>query len=130
MSNKRLKLAHGLINFTPVAVSFDDLETEFEDGTLAFSPSDGGLQQKRLEDNIEYEEMVAQILCNLEDREKLIFLYELLRDSGYQIDYAAFAKTLNPPLTLRAYMKALATLRQKTVLFIRGFQMIKTRQGS
>ena len=68
MGNKRIKLAHGLGDFIPMSVNFSQLEKEFDENEADYEPSDNGLEQKRLQDNMEYEEMVVQILCNLEER--------------------------------------------------------------
>lgn len=119
MGAKRLKLAQGL-GIQPLSVNFSDLQTEFEENEKEFEPSDNGLEQQRLQDNLEYEEMVVQILCNLEPREKTIFVYQLLRDGGYKIDHASFAKTLG--ITRVQYMRVLEMVRTKTALFVMGYQ--------
>lgn len=120
MGKKRLKIARGLGDFVPVSVNFSQIKSEFEDNGLEFDPGDDGLQKKRLEANLEYEEMIVQILCNLELREKLIFVYQLLRDGGYQIDHGAFAKTV--PISRRQYMRALDDVRIKSLLYIIGYK--------
>lgn len=120
MGKKRLKLARGLGNITPMSVNFSELQMEFEENSQEFEPSDNGLEQQRLQDSIEYEELVVQILCNLEPREKLIFIYQLLRDGGYKIDHASFAKTLG--VTRVHYMRMLEMVRTKTALFVMGYQ--------
>jgi c-di-GMP-related signal transduction protein len=120
MGNKRLKLARGLGNITPMSVNFSDLEMEFEEQNAEFEPSDNGLEQKRMEDTIEYEELVVQILCSLEPREKLIFVYQLLRDGGYKIDHASFAKTVC--LSRTQFMRILETVRTKSMLYVMGYQ--------
>jgi hypothetical protein len=120
MGNKRLKLAKGLGNITPVSVNFSDLQTEFDEQEVAFDPSDGGLEEKRLQDGVEYEEMVVQILCNLEMREKVVFVYQLLRDGGYKIDHASFAKTIG--LSRPQFNRVLEMVRTKSMLYILGYQ--------
>jgi len=122
MGNKRLKLAHGFVNFIPKSVNFSELEEKYStnDGDLTYEPADDGLEQDRLIDSIAYEELVVQILCNLEPREQLIFVYQLLRDSGYQIDHSSFAKTVN--LSRRQFMRIVASVRKKTRLYILGYK--------
>lgn len=119
VSKRRIKIYRGIGDFVPTTVNFSKLEKEFEDGGIDFDPSDDGIEVKRLEDNIEYEEMIVQILCNLEGREKLIFIFQLLRDGGYQIDHGAFAKVVN--LSRRQYMRVLEDVRLKSALFIAGY---------
>ena len=122
MGNKRLKLARGFINFIPKSVNFSELEEKYpmDDSEFNYDPGDGGLEQDRLIDSIAYEELVIQILCNLEIREQLVFVYQLLRDGGYQIDHSSFAKTVH--LTRRQFMRIVANVRQKTKLYILGYK--------
>lgn len=119
MGKKRLKIHRGLNGMIPRSMNFSELEQQVEDGELAYEPSDNGLERKRLEDNLQYEEMVVQIMCNLEDRERLIFIFQLLRDGGYQIDHGSFAKVLK--LSRRQYMRVLDDVRIKSALFVAGY---------
>lgn len=120
MGNKRVKLARGLVDLTPISVNFSELEDEYEEHKDEFDPSDNGLEEKRMEDGVEYEELVVQILCNLEPREKLVFVYQLLRDGGYKIDHASFAKTVD--LSRTQFMRVLDTVRTKSMLYVLGYQ--------
>lgn len=119
MGNKRLKIHRGLSKMIPLSINFSQLQKQLEDGDISYEPSDDGFERKRLEDNLQYEEMVVQILLNLEEREKLIFIFQLLRDNGYQIDHGSFAKITN--LSRRQYMRVLDDVRLKSALFIAGY---------
>lgn len=119
MGKKRLKIHRGLNGMVPMSMNFSELEKELENGELEYEPSDEGLERKRLEDNLQYEEMVVQILCNLDDRERLIFIFQLLRDNGYQIDHGSFAKVVR--LSRRQYMRVLEDVRIKSALFVAGY---------
>ena len=114
-----MKLHRGLGDFVPMSINFSQLEKQAEDGELEYEPGDRGLENKRLQDNMQYEEMVVQILCNLEPREKLIFMFQLLRDNGYQIDHGSLAKVVK--LSRRQYMRVLGTVRLKSALFVAGY---------
>lgn len=120
MGQHRLKLSRGLKDFVPVSVNFSSIDSETNEELADFEPSDGGLEQKRLLDSIEYEEMVALILYHLEPREKLIFTFQLLRDSGYKIDHGSFAKIIR--LSRPQYMKILKEVRMKAYLYMIGYQ--------
>ena len=120
MGSKRHKLARGLGDFVPLSVNFSQLEQDMEENQIEYEPSDHGLQEKQMIDSLAYEEMVVNILCNLESREQLIFIFQLLRDGGYQIDHAAFAKVVN--LSRRQYMRVLEDVRLKSWLFIQGYK--------
>lgn len=120
MGNKRLKLAHGLGNIAPMSVNFSDLQAEFEENEQEYDPSDNGLESKRLEEGVEYEELIVQILCNLEMREKVVFVYQLLRDGGYKIDHASFAKTVG--LSRPQFNRVLEMVRTKSMLYVLAYK--------
>lgn len=121
MGNKRLKIAKGLGDFIPISFNLTYLKGLYPDQEYdSAMESDDGLESKRMENNLEYEELVAQILSNLEMRDKLIFVFQLLRDLGYQIDHATFAKVLN--MSRAKYMRILSNVKIKTRLFILGIQ--------
>ena len=126
MGVKRLKLAKGISDFVPTSMNFSQLDIEAAENEMAFNPSDNNLEIKRLENTMEYEEMVAQILFNLETREKLIFVFQLLRDGGYQIDHASFAKAIK--ISRRQYMRVLSIVRVKAHLLVIGYQRLKKRK--
>ena len=124
MGLKRHKLARGLGDFVPVSVNFSELESmsmaDNEDECPRYDPSDNGAGEHKMIDNIIYEEAVITILCNLESREQLVFLFQLLRDSGYQIDHNSFAKVVH--LSRRQYMRILDDVRLKSWLYIEGYK--------
>ncbi len=129
MGIKRLKLAKGISDFVPTSINFSELEIKAIENGIAFNPGDDNLEVKRLENKMEYEEMVAQILFNLETREKLIFVFQLLRDGGYQIDHASFAKSLK--ISRRQYMRVLSVVRAKAHLLVIGYQRLrKVKKGT
>lgn len=117
MGNKRLRLAQGVgKKVVPMSVNFSELQKEMDDDEVSYTPSDNGMEERRLEGTLDYEELVVQILCNLEERERLIFVYQLLRDNGFQIDHTAFAKTIH--ISRRQYMRLLEVVRTKSMLFM------------
>ena len=120
MGKKRLKLARGLGDFVPLSVNFSQLEKEMEENEIEYEPSDNGDQERKMIDDLAYEEMVVNILCNLESREQLVFMFQLLRDGGFKIDHAAFAKVVR--LSRRQYMRVLDDVRLKSWLFIQGYK--------
>jgi len=124
MGLKRHKLAKGLGDFVPVSVNFSELESmsmaDNDDDCPRYEPSDDGSAEHKMVDNLIYEEAVVTILCNLETREQLVFLFQLLRDSGYQIDHNSFAKVVH--LSRRQYMRILDDVRLKSWLYIEGYK--------
>jgi hypothetical protein len=120
MGDKRYKLARGLGDFVPVSINFSALEKDSDEEEREFEPSDMGKEEREMVDSLIYEGEVVNILCNLEPREKLIFVFQLLRDSGFQIDHNSFAKVVQ--LSRRQYMRILDDVRLKTYLYIQGFR--------
>lgn len=117
----RLKVSNGLNNFVPVAIPFSQVEGEYLDGkTKQVDLSDGGLEAKQMMSNLAYEELIIQVLYNLDLRDKLIFVYQLLRDSGFQINHGSFAKTIH--LSRCQYMRILKDVKLKTNLYILGYK--------
>lgn len=128
MGNQRHKLAKGLGDFIPLSVNFSQLEREMEENQIEYEPTDNGLHEAQIIDSLAYEEMVVNILCNLDVREQLVFIFQLLRDGGYQIDHAAFAKVVK--LSRRQYMRVLDDVRLKSWLFIQGYRQQLDRTKS
>jgi len=120
MGKKRLKIYRGLGDFVPISVNFSQLEREMDEGKISYEPGDSGLEAERLETDLQFEELVIQILCNFEEREKIVFLFQLLRDGGYQIDHGSCAKVVK--LSRRQYMRVLEDVRFKAKLFIIGYR--------
>ena len=125
MEYKRNKVIKGLINFIPKSINFYELEEKEKSFNDNFNKkdiigSDEGLAVEKMEQDIHFEELIIQMLYSLEGREKVVFLYQLLRDFGYQIDHTSFARTIN--LKRNQYMNILATVRLKTFLVVKGYQ--------
>jgi hypothetical protein len=130
MGQKRNKIVVGLRNFIPVTINFSEIKypsRDHQDTSYPSEPSelsDNGIQIDTLERGMEFEELVAQMLFNLEGNERVIFLYQLLRDFGYQIDHGTFAKTLK--INRQRYMDILGTIRIKTHLMVNGYRKAGT----
>jgi hypothetical protein len=126
MGQKRNKIVVGLRGFIPKAINFSELKKEQrrEDFTSEVSKevelSDNGLAIEEIEKTVEFEELIAQMLFNLEGNERFIFLYQLLREFGYQIDHGTFAKTLK--INRQRYMDILGNIRVKTYLMVHGYR--------
>ena len=127
---RRLKVKNGLKEFVPESVNFSELKKRraTDSGEKEFDVGDEGHSMESIEESIEYEKMVLQMLCNLDMYEKLIFMYQLFRDYGYQIDHGSFAKTLN--ISRMKYMQMLKMVKIKTLLIVEGRSMMKDTQIS
>jgi DNA-directed RNA polymerase specialized sigma24 family protein len=118
---KRLKVLSGL-DWVPRAYSFTFFEIQRQEASggeewgSPYTVSDGGEAEEGMYDKFEEEELILQVLYNLDEREKLIFCYQLLRDNGYQIKHSAFAKTIG--INRQRYMVWLKRVRDKTKAII------------
>jgi hypothetical protein len=125
MGQKRNKIVVGLRGFVPKSINFSELKKEQRGDGFTFEVakelevSDNGLETELIEKNVEFEELIVQMLFNLEGNERVIFLYQLLREFGYQIDHGSFAKTLK--INRQRYMDILGTIRVKTYLMVHGY---------
>lgn len=110
------------MHFVPKTINFSELEKLEKDGEVSqgieTQIGDDGLGIEKVEQDFHLEELIVQMLSALEGNERVIFLYQLLRDYGYQIDHTSFARTLG--LKRSRYMDILSTVRTKTYLVIRG----------
>lgn len=109
--SKRFKAKAGLV-FLPTAYDFSTIEASLPKGvTLDDLLGDSGVCEKKMVDDLAMEQLILQVLYNLDEREKIIFCYQLLRDNGYQIKHGAFAKTIG--INRQRYMVWLKRVRDK-----------------
>lgn len=114
--SKRLKVKSGLV-FLPTAYSFSKIESSLPEGVeLDDVLGDQGTSANKLVDDFALEQLILQVLYNLDEREKIIFCYQLLRDNGYQIKHGAFAKTIG--INRQRYMVWLKRVRDKASAII------------
>lgn len=109
----------GFNRILPSAVNFTELKkTEPYPSESTGETSDNGIQVETMIENTQLEELVVQMLYNLDIEEKCVFLYQLLRDMGYQIDHISLAKTLH--ISRSKYMDMLQNIRVKTFLMVKS----------
>lgn len=115
--SKRLK--YKSLNFIPISYNFSDVFKEKDEDTYdppGFEVSDLGRQAERVEEDLVLEKMIVEILHNLDDREKIIFMFQLLRDAGYNLDYESCAQTIH--INRQWYMNNLKSVKQKIAFII------------
>lgn len=125
MGEKRTKVKVGLSSFIPVSINFSEIEEQDrkncdDSKKISLEIGDGGLEVEKLEQDIHFEELIVQMLYSLEGNERTIFLYQILREYGYQIDHTSFARTLH--LKRSRYMDILGMVRLKTLLILKGYK--------
>jgi hypothetical protein len=110
MSKRKYAKKNPLV-YVPTAYSFTSLETEQEDGEFTFDVGDNGSEVEGLIDKTTGAYTLLDILYNLTDREKMVFLIQLCREFGYEIDHGSFAKALG--IHRVHYMSVLRSIRHK-----------------
>lgn len=118
MQYKRNKIVLGLTGFVPESINFSEFEKPNinDEDSVVSQFGDDGLFSEKMEANFEFEELIVQILFSLEGEERIVFLYQLLRDFGYQIDHGSFAKTLF--MKRQKYMHVLKNVRRKIMIIL------------
>jgi hypothetical protein len=97
--------------YLPVSYNFTDLEQEGEDGEYGFSVGDDGRQSDNLIDKMDGSFTVLNVLHNLNDKEKIVFLIQLCREFGFEIDHGSYAKAIG--IQRPYYMVILRQVRSK-----------------
>jgi len=88
------------IMFIPQSKNFSEFNTGVpeennEDKPLEYEASDGGAQAQQMLSNLQADTLLLELLSNLDDREKIIFLYQVLREAGYNLQHEECARTLS-----------------------------------
>jgi hypothetical protein len=114
--SKRLK--YKSVNYIPNAYAFSEVYELNQVDDPEFDISDLGKEVDDLYDKLTLEELVLEILHNLNDREKVIFMFQLLRGDGYNLDHHSCAKTLH--IERQWYMVNLSRVRKKVGLILQA----------
>lgn len=126
MGKKRHKVSAVLKGFIPKTVNFSELEQKFgEDVDVCNEYGDDGSFVDKIENDVFLEQLIVQMLYILDGDEKMVFIYQLLRDNGYQIDHGSFARTLH--MSRQKYMDLLSGVRMKTLLVVSGQNHINNK---
>lgn len=76
-----------------------------------FDYNDNGNQEDRMYSDTNADIILVNLLSKFSDREKIVFVYEILRQSGYGITVQECAKTLS--ISKQWYFKILKDVRSK-----------------
>jgi DNA-directed RNA polymerase specialized sigma subunit len=100
--------------FIPTAYSFSDFTSEDGD------PFDTGTNdhEDKMYAEINENLFVINVLTKLNDRHKIVFMFLLLRELGYNLTHEECAKTMS--ISRQAYMKLVKTIRMKTDKILQG----------
>lgn len=94
------------LNFLPTTVNFSRMKPQEIEN----------LSEEQQEESIDKEILILSLLHNLgSDKERLVLLFELMRNNGYQFDYKSLAKAVHVELRwfMRIKQKVFKTLRDR-----------------
>ncbi len=101
--------------FIPVSKNFSELTivTQSEEGDEAgeFVVGDDGKAADQVESDMQADAMLLDLLSRFTDRQKIILMYQILRESGYNLNHEDCARTLS--LTREHYMTLLKEIKRK-----------------
>jgi hypothetical protein len=101
------------LNYIPTSYNFSDVYKEDEN----FDVDDMGKEVEELYDKFAFEQLIVDVLYHLDDREKLIFMFQILRDAGYNIDHKSCSIVLNMGRVW--YMENLSKVKQKVSFILK-----------
>lgn len=92
----------------PQSTNWSDME--MPDGE-PFDAGDGGEAADMMVSMVQADVYLLSLLRGMSDREKIILMYQILRESGYNLNHADCAKTLN--ITRERYMVLLKGVKKR-----------------
>jgi hypothetical protein len=75
---------------------------------------------EQIDSNIQADMLLLELLHHLNDRQKIILLYQILREAGYNLNHADCAKTLS--LTREHYMFLLKKMKERSAKVLQDRQ--------
>jgi DNA-directed RNA polymerase specialized sigma24 family protein len=84
---------------------------ENNDAEMQFEGSDGGEQVESMFNSLNGDQMLLNMLTSLDTRDKVVLLYQVLRQSGYNLEHEECAKTLS--LSRAGYVTLLKNVKKK-----------------
>ena len=92
--------------------NFSDLTVKGEDGEEEpFNIGDQNKAEEEMTSTTQVDILLLHLLFNFTDRQKIILLYQILREAGYNLNHEDCAKTLS--ITREHYMFLLKGVKSK-----------------
>lgn len=102
----------------PTVVNFAELVVQVEGEVQEFEASDNGRAEEQMVSNMQADALLLSILLKLTDKQKIILLYQVLREAGYNLNHEDCAKTLS--MTREWYMSLLKEVKKKSAKIIQA----------
>lgn len=91
--------------------NFSDLATSDDNGEVEFDVGDNGKAVDAMFSMVQADALLLGLLYKFTDRQKIILMYQVLRESGYNLNHEDCAKTLS--ITREHYMYLLKGVKKK-----------------
>lgn len=105
------KINYRQIVVIPHSKNFSEIRAVTQEQTVEFDSGDEGQQVEDMLSTLQADALMLQLLYKFNDRQKIIFLYQALREAGYNLNHEDCAKTLS--LTREHYMTLLKVVKEK-----------------
>jgi DNA-directed RNA polymerase specialized sigma24 family protein len=106
------KVYHRKLLILPESKNFGDLNINLsEEEKSAYDFGDDNRQTDEMVSAIQADILLLEVLFNLDDRQKVIFLYQILREAGYGLNHGDCAQTLS--ISRQKYMILLKEIKKK-----------------
>lgn len=100
--------------FIPEAKLFGELRSVNDHGEITdFDVNDGGSECENLDSKLQADSILLSFLMGFNDRQKIVLLYQVLREAGYNLNHNDCAKTLS--LSRENYMASLREVRNRSL---------------
>lgn len=106
------KVYHKKLLIIPESRNFGEMGINLsEEDKSGFDFGDDNKQSEEITSMIQADILLLDILLNLDDRQKIIFLYQLLREAGYGLNHGDCAQTIG--ITRERYMILLKDVKKR-----------------
>lgn len=93
-----------------------------EDKPLEYEGSDDGTQVESILSDLQGDQLLLNLLTSLDTRDKVVLLYQVLREAGYNLEHEECAKTLN--LSRSGYVLLVKNVKKKCFKILRNQKVV------
>lgn len=107
----------------PVSKNFSEfrdkaLDENNNDSPLVYDLSDKGTSEESVFSGLQADQVLFNLLMNLDDKGKIILLYQIIKEMGYGLSQEEFAKTLS--MSRVWFSTETKKIRQKCIKIVQG----------
>ena len=121
------KLNMRSIKYIPESRNFSEYEKHVseansDDKEISWEVSDGGEQIETELSKLNGDQLLINLLTGLDNRDKIVLLYQILRESGYILEHEDCAKTLS--LSRSGYVILVKNVKKKCMKILRSQKIV------